>query len=210
VLLLVTAAHPQVLEHLPNPNLGRLVQPRHYWRIKDTAEAGIPWAADNDAFGGFGPEEEKRFVHMLGHLEGQPGCKFVTLPDVVGDARATADLFNKWYWSIRNRGLPVGLVAQNGIDELGVPWDKIDALFIGGDDEFKLGPVAEELALEGKRRGKWVHMGRVNGRRRVEYAKTLGCDSFDGSSFARWRSTWLPIGLEWAAQPSGGRQLRIG
>lgn len=54
-------------------------------------------------------------------------------------------------------------------------------LFLGGDTEWKLSPMATELAREAKMRGKWVHMGRVNSRRRFRLAIEMGCDSADGS-----------------------------
>lgn len=201
MLLLTTAGHPQLLEHR-HPHLGRLVTPSHYWRVADTAHEGFPWGVDNDAFNG-GLDREK-FAHLLGLVEGLPGCRFVACPDVVGDARATAEKFSEWWHSISSRGLPVALVLQDGVEELGVPWDKIAALFIGGTDEFKLGPVAADLAREGKQRGKWVHMGRVNSMMRIRYAAGLGCDSFDGTKYAKWRDTHLPKGL--AAAESASRQ----
>lgn len=202
MLLLATIAQPQLEEH-QHPNLGRLVQPRHYPRIADTAAAGIPWAADNDAFnGGF---DAAAFVAMLDRLEGLPGCRFVAAPDVVGDAVATLELFERWGPEIRKRGLPVALVGQDGLER--VPWAACDAFFIGGSTDWKLGQDAARFTAEARAAGKWVHMGRVNGRRRVVYAHSLGCDSVDGSSFARWRHTWLPLALEWVSSPP---QLTLG
>src|SRR5438045_7069484 len=90
-MLLVTQALPQMLLHA-HPNLGRLVTPRHWPRIGETSRVGIPWAADNDCFQGLDVEAYWRM------LEGLPrrGCLFVTVPDVVGDARATAHQFESW------------------------------------------------------------------------------------------------------------------
>ena len=51
MLLLATQAEPQMRAHR-HPNLGRLLQPRHYPRAAHTARSGVPWAADNDAFNG--------------------------------------------------------------------------------------------------------------------------------------------------------------
>lgn len=76
-----------------------------------------------------------------------------------------------------------------------------DALFIGGSTEFKLSEFAATLAQMAKRRRKWVHMGRVNTRRRVRYAASIGCDSIDGTNFSMYRRTNLPWALEMAAQP---------
>lgn len=47
--------------------------------------------------------------------------------------------------------------------------------------EWKEGAHARHLVWEAKERGKWVHMGRVNGESRVLYARDIGCDSVDGT-----------------------------
>lgn len=194
MLLLVTTAHPQIVAHA-HPNLGRLVQPRHYWRIEDTARSGVPWAADNDAFNSFDPEA---FERMLAACSGLPGCLFVAAPDVVGDWPRTLRQYGEWAPAIREAGLPVAVILQDGLGEPAeVPRDA-DAVFVGGTDGFKLGPEAHAAVADAKRRGKWAHMGRVNSRRRVGYAATIGCDSFDGTQFSRWRDRWLDVGLGWA------------
>lgn len=80
---------------------------------------------------------------------------------------------------------------------LDATWGRIDCLFIGGSTEYKLGSHAEALVREAKNRGLWVHMGRVNSQSRFAYARAIGCDSVDGSSFSRWRDRWLPEALKW-------------
>jgi hypothetical protein len=197
-LLLVTTAHPSLLEH-DHPNLGRLVQPRHYSSIEKTSACGLPWAADNDCFQGLDAE---RYYAMLDRLRGLERCLFVAVPDVVGDAAATAHRFEVWAHGLARRGLPAALVAQDGLEDLerwlAFSWHRIDALFIGGTTEWKLGPAASALAREAKARGKWVHWGRVNTKRRFDYIVSTGAaDSFDGSQFARWRKTHLDTGLAW-------------
>jgi hypothetical protein len=152
VKLLVTTAHPSLLEHRDprtgalHPNLGRLVQPRHYSSIERTAAAGISWAADNDCFQGL---DAKRYFAMLDRLTGLPGCLFVCVPDVVrclrcrrvvdgypdgdacrcvassaheprhvfGDAVLTAHRFAAWAPGLDRRGLPVALVLQDGLEQ---------------------------------------------------------------------------------------------
>jgi hypothetical protein len=54
---------------------------------------------------------------MLTDLAGIPGCLFVTVPDVVGDAAATARQWVRWQAASRRRGLPLAFVAQNGCIE---------------------------------------------------------------------------------------------
>ena len=79
-------------------------------------------------------------------------------------------------------GYPAAFVAQDGIEHTDVPWDEFDCLFIGGATEFKLGAIARRYATEAKRRGKWLHMGRVNSLKRWRYAEAIGCDSVDGTA----------------------------
>jgi hypothetical protein len=194
-LMLVTTAHPNFAEHpAPNghgvhPMLGRLIQPRHTSSIEATGAAGIPWAADNDCFQGLDPAA---YIAMLDRIAGVPGCLFVTVPDVVADAQATAEQFDTWAPELETRNLPLALVLQDGVDELEgwleQTWPRLAAVFIGGSDDFKLGPIAAELAREAKRRGLWVHWGRVNSKRRIRHiAETGAADSFDGSPWATLR-----------------------
>lgn len=136
---------------------------------------------------------------MLDALSSAAGrCLFVTVPDVPGDALATARLFEVWWCAPARRGLPLALVAQDGLELmprwLALAWPRIDALFIGGSTAWKLGPAAERLAAQAKVRGKWVHMGRVNSTRRIRYAASIGCDSVDGTKWVRWRDRYLTDG----------------
>jgi hypothetical protein len=149
----------------------------------------LDFAVDNGAFAGF---RERPFASLLRRVEGLPRCRFVACPDVVGDARGTMRLFAAWAPRIRSLGLPVGLVAQDGMHEIDIPWPEIDAIFIGGTDAFKLGHHAGGLVREAADRGKWAHMGRVNGVGRLKYAMSLGADSVDGSGLARFSREKMP------------------
>lgn len=211
-LLLVTTALPSCHQHpgpageTLHPNLGRLLTPRHYSSVEATGEIGLPWAADNDCFQGL---DARRWLGMLDRVAGVPGCRFATVPDSVGDAVTTARMFDQWAPSIERRGLPVALVAQDGLEDLpgwlNYQWHRLSAIFIGGSTEWKLGPHAAELARRAKADGKWVHWGRVNTRKRFDYIMSTGaCDSFDGSQWARWRKTYLDTGLSWCAEARPG------
>jgi len=191
LLILVHTAHPQAELH-QGDGFGRLLSPRQYARAADTAHAGIPWAADNDCFQRL---DENAYWAMLDAIRGLPGCLFVTAPDVVGDWILTRGRFAAWRGHLG--GFPIGYVAQDGQPAAEVPWDEIAALFIGGTTAYKLSAEAELLGREAKDRGKWLHMGRVNSRKRFDYARATGCDSVDGTKFSRWRDTWLPDALGW-------------
>jgi hypothetical protein len=203
MLLLITKAVPTIMR-FADPNLGRLVTPRHYTNVAGMIAAGISWAADNDAYSGF---DEVAFCRMLDALAGLPGCRFVTAPDVVAEAAATLDRFAVWAEQIRDAGLPVALAAQDGLERLPVPWDDLDALFIGGSTTWKLSAAAADLVAEARARGKWTHIGRVNSARRIEWAKAIGADSIDGTSYVRFTDTHLPSALAALALPAQGRLL---
>lgn len=103
---------------------------------------------------------------------------------------------------IRALGFPAALVAQNGLENMKVPWNDLDVLFIGGDTNWKLGIQAAMLSREAVLRGKRVHMGRVNGIGRLRHAKAIGCSSADGNMLAHGMSK-LPRLLSWLDDVNG-------
>jgi hypothetical protein len=199
-MMALVHASPTTLASYKTKYLGVLSSPRRFY----TNIEGWRWAADNDAYSDWNPD---RYRRMLDGIWGLPGCLFVTAPDVVGDADRTLELFEEWYDDLNAVLQPLALVAQDGLTTDRVPWRQIDALFIGGTTEFKMGDTARELVAEAQRHGKWVHMGRVNGHRRIRYAKAIGCDSFDGTSLSWFRDRWLLEYLSHAAAPT---QLMMG
>jgi len=187
--MILAQTSPTTLEPYRTQNLGVLCSPR---RVYGNEMNGWPWAADNDAYSNW---DAGRYRKMLDRIHGRAGCLFVTAPDVVGDAKATLGWFEDWYDDLVACWQPIALVAQDGLVADDVPWARIDALFIGGTTEFKIGGQAAGLVREAKTRGKWVHMGRVNSYERTRYARWLGCDSIDGTQFSWFRDTKLPPAL---------------
>jgi hypothetical protein len=119
-------------------------------------------------------------------------------PDVVADAAATITRSLPWLAKIRALGLPAAFVAQDGQEDLLVPWDQFDVLFIGGSTEWKLGSHSAAIASEARRRGKRVHMGRVNSHRRlITAALSHFCDSADGTYVAFGPDVNLPKVEAW-------------
>jgi hypothetical protein len=161
--------------------------------------AGQWWCGDNAEFGGNYPGHDAFLAWCARWVDCAPWCRFITAPDVVGDAAGTLERAAPMLPRIRALGFPVALVAQNGLESLPVPWHTFDALFIGGDTAWKLGPAAARLAGEAKRRGKWVHMGRVNSRRRIQHAAAMGCDSVDGTYLRFGPNLNLPAVLSWVS-----------
>lgn len=173
-----------------NQHFGILVTPRNQPYMPDVERQ--VWAADNDCFQGL---DKPAFVRMLKRISRYSGCLFAVAPDVVGDASATLLRFQLWQPVIHHFGLPVALAAQDGLENLTVPWSQFDALFIGGSTEWKLGHAAALIVREAKQQGKWVHMGRVNSMRRMQYAQSIGCDSVDGTGFVRFSNKYLPLAV---------------
>lgn len=147
-------------------------------------KAGWIWAADNNCWGRHYPGDQAWFSWLSEQAHDAYSCLFATAPDVIGDARETLERSIPWLPEIRRLGFKAGFVAQPGCLDLDVPWDEFDALFLGGTDEWKLGPGARDMVGEARSRGRWVHMGRVNSLRRFHYAAAIGCNSADGTVLA--------------------------
>lgn len=200
MIVLVSGATATHRRYWDNPAFGHLVMPRSGNSIRSTCESGKPWAADNDAFGGWTPEKETAFSRMLGRicLDGDKStCKFIAAPDVVGDSATTLERFKRWEPIIRSTGFPVGFVAQDGLETFACPWNDMDALFIGGTTEFKLSKRADALIAEAKDGGLWVHVGRVNSAKRIKHFYEIGVDSIDGRSFSAWPDLYFAKFLVW-------------
>lgn len=148
--------------------------------------AGVAWCADNGCFSDKF-DEASWWNWLVANAGDAATCKFAVAPDVVGDAVATLERSRPWFAKIRQLGYPVAFVAQDGIEDTDVPWDEFDALFIGGSTDFKLGDVARAFILEAKARGKYVHVGRVNSKKRFDMFAALtvdgqsAVDSVDGT-----------------------------
>ena len=85
------------------------------------------FAIDNGAFAGFNREA---FESLLERERPRVElCRWVACPDVVGSARRTLEAFDYWHDRLRDDGWEVALVAQDGIENLPIPWDWIDAIF---------------------------------------------------------------------------------
>jgi hypothetical protein len=181
-----------VLSMIATPKQGNAIPP------------GAEWCADNGCFGKGYPGDDAWFAWLQSYSpEERSRCMFAVAPDVVADAVATEIRSRPWLAKIRALGYPVAYVAQDGLEDLEMPgdgtewWDGFDVLFIGGSTEWKLGRHAREIVAEAKRRGKPVHMGRVNSQRRLRYAAHIGVDSADGTYIAFGPDVNLPIVLGW-------------
>ena len=108
---------------------------------------------------------------------------FVCLPDIVGDALRTLELFDAF--KTMTADLPRALVLQDGIANHRIPWTELSAVFVGGSDAFKISPECINAVKTAKMLGKWVHVGRVNTPDRLANWLDIG-DSLDGSGISKY------------------------
>lgn len=195
MLYLANASSPTIRAAMLTGELGQLCSPRE----RRAPLPGVTWAADNSCFGPQYPGDDYWRAWLVRHREHAPRCLFATAPDVVGDAVATLERSAPWLPVIRELGYPAALVAQDGIEDLPIPWDTFDVLFLGGTTEWKLGAGAAQVAAAALVRGKPVHMGRVNSRRRLRLAQSLGCATADGTFLAFAPDTNLERFRMWIA-----------
>jgi hypothetical protein len=182
VLYVGTPSGPEVRAAMSAGLIACMTTPAQGNRIPD----GALYACDNGKFGKGWPGADRWFEWLCTTVDryGPERCLWAVAPDVPFDAAGTLAESLPWLARIRELGIPAAFAAQDGCDELGVPWDAFDVLFLAGSTEWKTGPVAEQLAREAKARGKTVHMGRVNSLARLRTAEWFGCDSADGTYLA--------------------------
>lgn len=148
------------------------------------------WIADNGCF-----SDKWKAGKWLGFLaslkDHSDSCLFAVVPDVVADHAATLRRWDEWSPVVRALGYRLAFVLQDGATGDTVPWNDIDAVFIGGSTEFKLSPEARALAARARLTGLHVHMGRVNTQERLTYAAEF-CDSADGTFIAFGPDVNLP------------------
>lgn len=148
-------------------------------------EPDKPFAIDNGAYSQF---NAKAFESLLArNFERRHLCKFVAVPDVVGSACRTLEVFDFWYDRLCQWKL--ALVLQDGQEDLPICWNLIEAVFVGGSTKWKLSSHAAACVKAAKAMGKYVHAGRVNEPARFEYFEKLGADSIDGTGLAQY--TWM-------------------
>ena len=189
MLILVSGA-TKTVRSITHKNLGVLITPQD----GNLLPHDKMWAADNAAYSNW---DEKKFLNMLWKIEKHHNKPiFVACPDVVGNAKETAKRFNYYQPLLKELNLPVALVLQNGQEAIGVPWNLLDAIFIGGDDTFKLyNPYIHYIVDKAKSLNKWVHFGRVNSYKRMKYVKKIGADSIDGTGFSMFPDLKIPSAL---------------
>lgn len=175
--LIDTSAHKvkDKLEKHPDLFAGQLITPLTKYK-----NHGGTFAIDNGSYTKF---YKGRFVRLLERNKpNKDKCLFVAVPDIVGNARRTLEIW-------RNQDFidscwPRALVAQDGLEDLEIPWSELSAIFIGGQDPWKDSKAALDIVKTAKILGKHTHVGRVNNFKRFKLYQH--CDTCDGSGIARY------------------------
>lgn len=158
---------------------GQLLTPLTRYRLRDPSRQ---WAIDNGGFSGLDIRAFEALLRREHHHRDK--CLFVAVPDIVGSARRTLEVFERWKG--RLSGWHLALVCQDGQEHLPIPWDDIAAVFIGGSTNWKCSLHAEQIVRAAKALGKWAHIGRVNDPSRFKHFEAMDADSCDGTGIARY------------------------
>jgi hypothetical protein len=151
---------------------------------------GFPYALDNGAWTyhqkslPFDGNAFARAVDLLGAR-----ADWIVIPDRVGDAAGTFELFEQWWPRLHGAGLLL-FALQDGMTAADVAQVCRPGvgLFVGGSTAFKERD-ARGWGEFARARSLYLHMGRVNSARRIAIAAEAGVHSVDGTSASRFAVT---------------------
>lgn len=159
--------------------VGQLLTPLTRYSLRDPDQ---PWAIDNGGFKRLDIPAFRSLLQRENHHREK--CLFVAVPDIVGSAQRTLELFELWFPLLAR--WKIAYVCQDGQENLPIPWSRIDAIFIGGSTSWKCSIHVERIIRVAKIYEKWVHIGRVNTPERWSHFEEMGADSADGTGLARY------------------------
>jgi hypothetical protein len=175
---------------------------------------GFPCALDNGAFEswrrGF-PWSEQRFMAMLEKAwSAGLSLDFVVCPDIVAGGKESLEFSLEWRKRLRPARL--ALAVQDGmpfsvVNHLIARW--FTHIFVGGSTEWKWDTAAEWVRIAHERDMK-CHIGRCGTLDRLRYAKQIGADSVDSTSFVRNESWHIIDELDDCRQLSIFEEARPG
>jgi hypothetical protein len=167
----------RAIERHPQLCAGQLITP-----LTSRTRRSEIWALDNGCFNSFDRDEFLRLMER--EKDARSSCLFVCCPDVVGNARRTLESFESWWPKLGT--WPICLVAQDGIEDMRIPWDLLKAIFIGGSTCWKDSQDAIDVVKTAKLLGVHAHVGRVNTIKRFRRFEEAGADTCDGSGVSRF------------------------
>ena len=159
------------------------------------------FAVDNGAFSGFDSAAFERL--LLRNLKHKESCLFVTVPDIVGNARRTRELYFQFTQKLFMKPWTDkwSFVLQDGMEDFPIEWYAMRNLFVGGTNAFKDSSAAYDIVKTAKALDVPVHVGRVNTFKRYETYAALGADTCDGSGVAKYDWMLKEIEEKLAAKP---------
>ena len=195
-------------EECTQPGLIQLRTPATGYARKEK----IPWVMDNGSFSNF---DESGFIRMALVGIADPNCKWIAMPDIVGDHGETLRLFSEYKKILEKHFIPkpdltnkLAFVVQDGAKPSTIPWSEITAIFLGGTTEFKLSREAWKILEAAQAKKKWVHVGRVNTPPRICYFHGVAT-SIDGSGIAMF-DHMLDDALDTIERLNKSTQMRLG
>ncbi len=147
---------------------------------------GGVFAIDNGAFSGF---DRNAFFRLLARNEQHiDNCLFVAVPDVVGSARRTRELYFQFtqYDEMKPWTEKWAMVMQDGMEDQHIEWYAVRHLFVGGTNDFKDSHAAYDIVKVAIALEIPVHVGRVNTYKRFKTYQELGASTCDGSGIAKY------------------------
>jgi hypothetical protein len=172
-------SNPEIQSTLVENGVGLLLTP---FSQRNASDRNWIWAADNGCFSS--RWDYKTWITWLRGKQNPEEALFAVVPDSICNAVETREKWDNYFTSVSELGFKPGFVLQDNATDNQIPWDQLECLFIGGSTEYKLSEDARLHVAKAKSMGKWVHMGRVNSKKRIEIAVQWGCDSVDGTFLA--------------------------
>ena len=165
----------------------------HEWRLLVVAGAvlrseGFQYGLDNGAWSCYQrdvPFDAEAFLLAVRKL-GQ-GADFIVVPDMVGAGLTSLRMSLLWLPFLQGVGRRRLLAVQDGMTRKDIEPLVSDTvgIFVGGTTEWKLATLGEWGAVKAAT-GCYLHVGRVNSRKRILLCGEAGADSFDGTSVTRF------------------------
>jgi hypothetical protein len=187
----------EVRDEMSAGRLGCIITPEQ----RNVVFPGDGWdvIADNGCFSG--RWEQRSWFRWL--LDLPRTVRFVVCPDVFDPSGRpchdeTVERWRRLAPMIYRHGFTPAFVCQVGATATNVPGDA-PVLFLGGTTQWKLGAEASRITAAHKL-DRWVHMGRVNSKRRFDAGRSMGCHSCDGTYLTYGPDTNLPKLMGWLAE----------
>lgn len=160
------------------------------------------WAFDNGAWVDFMRGERfdpEQYLKRLGQINALPDNRipdWCVCPDEVA---AHGSLIYSLEWKSSLTGMAPRLkwylALQDGMSPTDVDHalclERFHGLFVGGSSAWKIESSPGWVKF-GHERGLPVHIARVNGPNRLQWAVDIGADSIDGTGWVRAGAKWLP------------------